>query len=135
MVTLGIGGLIGFMSAVGKDFLLENSKNKAKLKDFKRQKLEEIFMIMDKISQEAVKPLKLKNQPDGIGSKLGMLIRFYFPELQDDYSKFLQVFQATAQKTMSYDENAVLTVDEMKNYYEAHREFLNRVVKVSEKYI
>lgn len=25
LVTLGIGGLIGFLSAIGKDFLLENS--------------------------------------------------------------------------------------------------------------
>ncbi len=135
LVTLGIGGLIGFLSAVGKDFLLEKSKNKLKTKEFKRQKLEEIFILMDKVSQETVKPLKYKGSLDGVGSKLGMIIRFYFPELNDEYHKFLQIFQKISQKTITMDENLTLTSEEISEYYQAHRLFINKVVIESKKYV
>lgn len=113
LLTLGLGGLIGFLSAVGKDLLLERSKNITKTKDFKRQKLEEIFILMDKLSQETIKPLKYKGSLDGVGAKLGMIIRFYFPELNTDYKQFLQVFQSTSQKTITYDENISLSQQEI----------------------
>ncbi len=101
LLTLGIGGLIGFLSAIGKDFILENTKNKVKIKSFKREKLVEVFILMDKVTQETIKPLKYKNSLDGVGAKLGMIIRFYFPELNEDYNKFLQIFQKISQKTMT----------------------------------
>ena len=59
--TLLAGGIIGFISAIGKDLILEKNKNKTKVKDFKRQKLEEIFILMDRVRQEIIKPLKYKN--------------------------------------------------------------------------
>ncbi len=135
LLTLGAGGLIGFLSAVGKDFFLEYNKNKIKIKDFKRQKLEEIFILMDKISQEAIKPLKYKNSLDGVGAKLGMIIRFYFPELNEDYNEFLQIFQKVSQKTITLDENITLSTDEIRSYYEAHKIFINKVVAESKKYV
>lgn len=135
LVALGIGGLIGFLSAIGKDFLLEKSKNKIKTKDFKRQKLEEIFILMDKVLQETIKPLKYKSSLDGVGAKLGMTIRFYFPELRDDYNKFIQIFQSTSQRTVALDENASLTTEELMTYVEAHRVFIDKVVKESENYV
>lgn len=135
LATLGLGGLIGFLSAIGKDLLLEKSKNIIKTKDFKRQKLEEIFILMDKVSQETIKPLKYKGSLDGVGAKLGMIVRFYFPELNTDYKQFLQVFQSTSQKTMTYDENISLSQEEILAYYEAHRIFIDKVVKESKKYV
>ena len=111
LATLGAGGLIGFLSAVGKDFILEKTKNKTKQKDFKRQKLEEIFILMDKVSQETIKPLKYKNSLDGVGAKLGMIIRFYFPELKNDYHKFLKIFQEISQKTITLDKSQKLTTE------------------------
>ncbi len=135
LAILFIGGLIGFLSAIGKDLLLEKSKNKIKIKDFKRQKLEEIFFLMDRVTQETIKPLKYKGSLDGVGAKLGMTIRFYFPELNDDYIKFLKVFQDTLQKTMTFDENIKLSEEEISTYYEAHRMFINKIVKESEKYV
>ncbi|MGB5965659.1 MAG: hypothetical protein WBF77_09050 [Sulfurimonadaceae bacterium] len=135
LATLGLGGLIGFLSAIGKDLLLEKSKNIIKTKDFKRQKLEEIFILMDKVSQETIKPLKYKGSLDGVGAKLGMIVRFYFPELNTDYKQFLQVFQSTVQKTMTYDENISLSQEEILAYYEAHRIFIDKVVKESKKYV
>ena len=135
LLTLGIGGLIGFLSAIGKDFILENTKNKVKIKNFKREKLEEIFILMDKVTQETIKPLKYKNSLDGVGAKLGMIIRFYFPELNEDYNKFLQIFQKVSQKTMTLDKNVTLSTDEITSYYEAHRVFINKVVEESKKYV
>lgn len=134
LLTLGVGGLIGFLSAVGKDFFLEHNKNKIKIKDFKRQKLEEIFILMDKVSQETVKPLKYKNSLDGVGAKLAMIIRFYFPELNDDYHIFLKVFQKISQKTITLDENISLTTEEITTYYKAHQIFINKIVEESKKY-
>ena len=135
LLTLGIGGLIGFLSAIGKDLILENNKNKVKVKNFKRQKLEEIFILMDKISQETIKPLKYKNSLDGVGAKLGMIIRFYFPELNDDYHKFLQVFQEVSQKTITLDEDKILTQEEITAYFKAHQIFINKIVEESKKYV
>ena len=135
LATLGIGGLIGFLSATGKDFILENTKNKVKKKNLKREKLEEIFILMDKVTQETIKPLKYKNSLDGVGEKLGMIIRFYFPELNEDYNKFLQIFQKISQKTMTMDETMILSTDEITSYYEAHRIFINKVVEESKKYV
>ena len=133
--TLGIGGLIGFLSAIGKDYLLEKTKNEIKIKDFKRQKLEEVFILMDKVSQETIKPLKYKNSLDGVGAKLGMTIRFYFPELKTDYHQFLEIFQSTSQKTMTFDENVHLSKEEMMAFYEAHSIFIDKVVVESKKYV
>lgn len=133
--TLIVGGFIGFTSAVGKDFLLENKKSKEKMKDFKRQKLEDIFILMDKISQEAAKPLRYKNSFDGVGAKLGMIIRFYFPELNNDYHQFLEVFQKIFQKTMTLDEQISLPQEEIATYYKAHQDFINKIVGESKKYV
>jgi hypothetical protein len=135
LLILGAGGLVGFLSAIGKDIIIENKKNGAKLKEFKRQKLEKIFILMDKVSQETIKPLKYKNSLDGVGAKLGMIIRFYFPELNNDYHIFLKVFQKISQKTITLDENISLTTEEIATYYKAHQVFINKIVKESKKYV
>lgn len=135
LLTLLFGAIIGFLSAVGKDFLLEKSKNKLKTKEFKRQKLEEIFMLMDKVSQETIKPLKYKGSLDGVGAKIGMIIRFYFPELNNDYNKFIKTFQETLIKTLTLDDNTTLSTDDMSKYYAAHKLFIDKVVIESKKYV
>jgi hypothetical protein len=135
LITLILGGLIGFLSAIGKDLLLEKKKNQIKIKDFKRQKLEEIFLLMDQVTREAIKPLKYKDSLDGVGAKLGMIIRFYFPELNTSYDQFIQVFLSTSQKTMTYDDKISLSQEEILAYYEAHRIFLDKVVQEAKQYI
>ena len=132
--TLLIGGLIGFLSAIGKDFLLENSRNKIKTKDFKRQTLEEVFILMDKVSQESLKPLKYKGSLDGIGAKLGMTIRFYFPDLNKDYQDFLKVYQDITQKTITLDDNNLSDVD-ITIFYTAYGLFIDKIVLESKKYV
>lgn len=135
LVTLGIGGIIGFLSAVGKDFLLEKSKNKIKTREFKQQKLEEVFVLLDKVCQESLKPLKYKSSLDGVGAKLGMTIRFYFPDLIKDYRDFLKVFQDTTQKTMSLDDQINLSDEDIKTFYEAYGLLIDKIVLESKKYV
>ena len=135
LVTLGIGGLIGFLSAIGKDFLLESSKNKNKIKEFKKQKLEEIFILMDKVSQESLKPLKYKGSLDGIGAKLGMTIRFYFPDLTQDYQNFIKVYQDVTQKTITLDDKINLSQDDISTFYKAYGLFIDKIVLESKKYV
>ncbi|MGB3751098.1 MAG: hypothetical protein WA945_05980 [Arcobacteraceae bacterium] len=135
LVTLGIGGLIGFLSAIGKDFLLESSKNKNKIKEFKKLKLEEIFILMDKVSQESLKPLKYKGSLDGVGAKLGMTIRFYFPDLNKDYQVFLKVYQSISQKTMTLDDKINLSEEDISTFCEAYGVFIDKIVLESKKYV
>jgi hypothetical protein len=51
-----VGGLIGFLSAIGKDYLLEQKKQLAKEKTFKRQKLEEVFVLMSNFFKSSLVP-------------------------------------------------------------------------------
>lgn len=134
-ITLILAGLIGFLSAIGKDLILENNKNKIKIKDFKRQKLEEIFLLMDQILRETIKPLKYKDSLDGVGARLGMIINFYFPELKPNYDQFIEIFQSTYQKTITSGENTMLSPEEIFTYYEAHKKFINTIIKESKKYV
>jgi hypothetical protein len=135
LVTLGIGGLIGFLSAIGKDFLLESSNNKNKIKEFKKEKLEEIFILMDKVFQESLLPLKYKGSLDGIGARLGMIIRFYFPDLLQDYQKFVKVYANVMWKTMQLDDKINLSEEDRSTFYEAHKLFIDKIVLESKKYI
>ena len=135
LVTLGIGGLIGFLSAIGKDFLLESSKNKNKIKEFKKEKLEEIFILMDKVFQESLLPLKYKGSLDGVGAKLGMTIRFYFPNLTQDYQKFVKVYANVMEKTMQLDDKINLSEEDRSIFYKAHKLFIDKIVLESKKYV
>jgi hypothetical protein len=134
--TLLVGGLIGFLSASAKDFLLEQNKTRNKMKEFKRTKLEEIFLMAEQITQESSKPLGIREPIDGLGAKLGMTIRFYFPELVKDYQTFLNVLLEANQKSMQLNkESIILPHDEMLVLYNAYRVFIDRLVLVSGKYV
>lgn len=135
LLLLVLGGLIGFVSAIGKDLLSERSKTQIKIKDFKRQKLEEIFLLMDQITREAIKPLKYKGSLNGVGARLGMIINFYFQELKPDYDQFIEAFQSTYEKTITSGENIMLSQEERFAYYEAHKKFINTIIKESKKYV
>jgi hypothetical protein len=108
---------------------------KIKIKEFKKEKLEEIFILMDKVSQESLKPLKYKGSLDGVGAKLGMTIRFYFPDLNQDYQKFLKVYQNVTQKTMTLDDKINLSQEDISTFYKAYGLFIDKIVLESKKYV
>ena len=90
---------------------------------------------MDKLNQEAVKPLKYKNSLEGISTKLGMIIRFYFPDLNKDYQDFIKVFIDITQKTITLEDKINLTDKDIKKLYVAYGSFINKIVLESKKYV
>ena len=112
--------------------MIERTKNKNKIKEFKRQKLEEIFILMDKAREEVLNPISNKGTLSGIGAKLAMTIRFYFKALENDYYIFLNTFSIISNKSSTKDG---LTTDEIKYFYNEYKIFINKIVNESSKYI
>jgi len=50
ILSLVVGGSIGFLASIAKDWLLENKKQKLKKQEFQREKLEEIYLLFEKWS-------------------------------------------------------------------------------------
>ena len=49
-ISILVGGAVGFFVSVGKDWLLENKKQKEKDKQLKRERLEELFILIEQWS-------------------------------------------------------------------------------------
>lgn len=129
-MELIIGGIIGFLSAVGKDFLLEKSKNKLKEKEFKRTKLEEVFVLTKSFFEEAIKPIEYRKNNDH--SKLPMIIRFYFNNLMSDYYLFQNAYVKLQESHFDQEKNDLRkNTEEFGNQYKL---FIDKVVEESKKY-
>lgn len=131
---LFIGAVIGFLFSVLKDYFLENNKKKTKQKEFKREKLEEVFLLMNKIQNETLKPLQTKKSINEESAKLAMIIRFYFPDLKEDFNTFLITFSETSMKTIEVKEINHNEQYIIKFLYE-YSEFLKKIVLESKKYV
>lgn len=129
-MELIIGGIIGFLSAVGKDFLLEKSKNKLKEKEFKRTKLEEIFILTKPFFEDAIKPIEYRKNPDN--AKLPMIIRFYFNNLQEEYDLFLDAYQKL--QLSHFDKEQKDLQESTVKFAIQYQSFMNKVVEESKKY-
>lgn len=129
-----IGGAIGFLSSIGKDFFLERSKNKIKQNEFKRQKLEKVFVLMDKVFQESIKPIEYRGSLDGVGAEASTIIRFYFPDLQEDYSVFIKSLQ-TINAKFTPDNKHPIDNESIIKFSKEYSKFINKIVEESKKYI
>lgn len=67
LVLLLVGGLIGFIASIAKDYLVEKTKKKYKDIDFKREKLEELFILVSRNFNESIKPIELRNNIEDKG--------------------------------------------------------------------
>jgi len=47
IILLIVGAIIGFFVSLAKDWLMESKKQKEKYKQFKREKLEELYMLLN----------------------------------------------------------------------------------------
>jgi len=129
-MELIIGGLIGFLSAVGKDFLLEKSKNKIKEKEFKRTKLEEVFVLTKSFFEDSIKPIEYRKNNDH--SKLPMIIRFYFDNLMPDYNLFQNAYIKLQESHVDHEKKDLRkNTEEFGNQYKL---FIDKVVEESKKY-
>jgi len=93
-----IGGLIGFLSSIAKDYFIENKKRDDKYILFKREKLEEIFIMLNELNKNALKPIEAKVSLNGLEVKIPMILRFYFPRLFKEYQNYLGAYCKHPQK-------------------------------------
>ncbi len=129
---LVVGAVIGFLTSVAKDLIIANKKDKEKKKQFKREKLEELFVILDKFNDSVMKPI---NQFSSLEekAKLGMIIRFYFSdELQDSYKTLLSA--STEVLKVKLENNNHLDM-----YYQRfmpeYQKLLSKITEESKKYL
>lgn len=121
ILSILVGSIIGFLSSIAKDYFIEEKKKKEKMLEFKRVKLEEIFLLMDKLNKNASKPLEMQNLLDAAEVKLPMILRFYFPSLFNDFQVYLKKFQESN------------PLGDNQEYEKAYQIFMDKVVEESNK--
>jgi hypothetical protein len=133
-LLLILGAIIGFIASIAKDYFVEKTKKKYKDIDFKREKLEELFILASRIFNESIKPIELRNKIEDkdAGAKVGLIIRFYFPSIHKNYQEYLNAYIIINQKTMS-DYKSV-SIDELSNFTKEYQKFLNILELESKKY-
>ena len=61
LVLLLVCSVIGSIASILKDYFVEKTKKKYKDIDFKREKIEELFILASRIFNESIKPIALRN--------------------------------------------------------------------------
>ncbi len=133
-LLLILGAIIGFIVSIGKDYFVEKTKKKYKDIDFKREKLEELFLLSSRIHIESIKPVEFRDNSGNIdnGAKAGLIVRFYFPSILKNYQEYLAEYSKVNQKIMN-DYNSV-SIDELSNFTKEYQKFLNILELESKKY-
>ena len=118
-----------FLKVIG-DYYLEDKKQKEKEKQFRREKLERAFMVLEdfnnKVTSEDVISLR---EGEYNSNELSMIIRFYFNNIHKEYSNYLDVATRYGIKIkIEKPEDS-----ESKNYYKEYKEIVNLLVRESKK--
>jgi hypothetical protein len=134
LVLLLVGGVIGFIASIAKDYFVEKTKKKYKDIDFKREKLEELFILISRTYIESINPLELRNKIEDkdAGAKAGLISRFYFPSIFKNYQEYINAYLVINQKTMN-DYKSV-SIDELSDFTKEYQKFLNILEFESKKY-
>lgn len=132
IVTLIIGAIIGFLVSVAKDLIIENKKKNEKKKQFKREKLEEIFVLLDKLNDSTMKPISQFVVFEE-KAKLGMIIRFYFSEeLLEGYQSLLNI--STEVLKVKLENNNHLDMH-YQRFIPEYQKLLSKITEESKKYL
>ena len=133
LVLLLVGGLIGFIASILKDYFVEKTKKKYKDIDFKKEKLEELYILIHKTFLESIKPIELRNNitnnDDCIKSSL--ITKFYFPSINKAIDEYSDIYIEINQK---FFDNKALSSDEMENFIKEHQKVIDIIVSESKKY-
>ena len=134
LVLLLVGGVIGFIASIAKDYFVVKTKKKYKDIDFKREKLEDLFILISRTYIESINPLELRNKIEDkdAGAKAGLISRFYFPSIFKNYQEYINAYIIINQKTMN-DYKSV-SIDELSNFTKEYQKFLNILELESKKY-
>jgi len=87
LIYLIVGAIIGFALSLAKDWFMESKKQKEKEKLATRQRLEELFILLNKYNKNMIMPLQLQNDIEQ--ERLTMLVRFYFPHFKKEFDDYV----------------------------------------------
>lgn len=128
--TLLSGAIIGFLVSIAKDYISENRKIKVKDKEFKRNKIEETFILLEKTYENTFHFQDNTYNLEVDINKLRMLTAFYFPDLSDAYQKFYTVYYSFVLKNNSTQKNFQARDLEFEFLV-----FRNKIIEESKKYV
>ena len=128
ITLLVVGALIGFILSIIKDILLENKKKKIKDKEFKRERLEELFKLLSELNENIILPIEFYEKMDS--SRISILIRFYFPQFHSEFKNFLMHYQKVQLLKLKEEE---YTGTHMNNLMESVRALFTLIVEESKK--
>lgn len=127
--------LLGLSQPLEKIGLSKIKNQKIKKQEFQREKLEEIFILMDVTFRSTLVPIEASTTEYN-GAKLSMLIRFYFQNLQEEYKKYLDLFQKiNLIKVENFTQKTNKKVDDelLKEFHSQYQSFLSCLVDESKK--
>lgn len=126
IILLVIGAIIGFVVSLAKDWVMEGKKQKERSKQSKREKLEEIFILVSKLHKDYFKPIGFMDNIEA--ERLSMLIRFDFPSLENQHNKFIDGMLEITRLKLKEEDHLAFYFGEFHDYV---REFVNAIVKES----
>ena len=131
LVLLLVGGGIGFIASIAKDYFVEKTKKKYKDIDFKREKLEELFIMISKTCNESFKPIESRNYSgnEEYSIKSSLITRFYFPSIHEKVERYIAAYIEFNKKHKSFSN------DEKESFLKEYDEVIDIIVLESEKYI
>jgi len=130
LIYITVGAIIGFALSLAKDWLMESKKQKEKEKQFKREKLERAFMILEDFNNKvtSIEPISLR-EGEYNSNELNMIIRFYFDDIYKEYSTYLSI----AILCLNNVKIRKLGDNELQNYYKEYKKIVTLLVDESKK--
>uniref|UniRef100_UPI0040476CAB hypothetical protein n=1 Tax=Aliarcobacter sp. TaxID=2321116 RepID=UPI0040476CAB len=137
LVLLLVGGVIGFVASISKDFFLEKTKENSKLKNIKREKLEEayiqfskwfsdfsidnlgIIIVMQNVLEYDEYTKKRKEFSENFiidFTKLEMIINIYGDNLLTDFSLIMTKRDEISKIKFSYMDSKKMNEKDLDNY-------------------
>jgi len=130
LIGVIVGGIITFFLTLLKDFLIEEKKQKENIKQLKREKLEDVFTLLEQVHKNALLPMQLYKD-DVESAKLTMLIRFYFPNIYSEYQKFVKEYAEITKLKISQKDY----LERYKNgFSKTYHDLCNQIVEESKKF-
>jgi hypothetical protein len=130
LIYVVVGAIIGFTLSLAKDWLMESKKQKEKEKQFKREKLERAFMILEDFNNKvtSIEPISLR-EGEYNSNELNMIIRFYFDDIYKEYSTYLNI----AILCLNNVKIKKLGDNELQNYYKEYKKIVTLLVNENKK--
>ena len=139
MENIIIGGILGFFAAVFKDFVTMCFQNKRENKKFQREKMEEIFLLIDKTQHTIYTTQAIilnnnifsKGEYDSSISRLSMLIKYYAKDIEEQYKEYVKIYDEVRNYLEVSIKNKKMEMKDLViNIQEQDKEYINNMQKI-----